>query len=149
MQAKVPKALEKMASTTKTLALKTEVVHGIVWKPMIDFLVLKDLKIPFISRITYNSSNKNLHILTMGSSLHNAHHEWIIRVLGDLVISGPLTVAENHALLVIRARYSICLRGFVKLADYSITPNFTLYASIVLECGWSESFPRLRKDKDI
>ena len=31
----------------------------------------------------------------------------------------------------------------------SITPNVVLYPSIVFECGWSESFPRLRKDKDL
>ena len=88
----------------------------------------------------------------MGSSLHNAHHAWIFRILGDLFISGQLTAVENHGLLVksgsIFDIFTEVYAGSVKLADYSITPNVTLYPSIVFECGWSESFPRL-KDKDL
>lgn len=39
--------------------------------------------------------------------------------------------------------------GSVKQPDFSITPDVTIYPSIVIECGWSESFPRLREDKDL
>ena len=39
--------------------------------------------------------------------------------------------------------------GSVKEAGLSITPNIAQYPSIVFECGWSESFPRLRSDKDL
>lgn len=36
-----------------------------------------------------------------------------------------------------------------KEPDFSITPNMALYPSIIFECGWSESFPCLRSDKDL
>ena len=39
--------------------------------------------------------------------------------------------------------------GSVKEPDFIITPNIAQRPSIVLECGWSESFPRLRRDKDL
>lgn len=39
--------------------------------------------------------------------------------------------------------------GSSKEADFSITPSVTQYPSIVVESGWSESFPRLRIDKDL
>ena len=39
--------------------------------------------------------------------------------------------------------------GSKKQADLTITPTVALYPSIAFECGWSESFPGLRKDKDL
>lgn len=38
--------------------------------------------------------------------------------------------------------------GSVKAPDYSLRPRFIKYPSIVLECGWSEFFPRLRIHKN-
>lgn len=39
--------------------------------------------------------------------------------------------------------------GISKEADFSITPSVTQYPSIAVESGWSESFPRLRINKDL
>ena len=38
--------------------------------------------------------------------------------------------------------------GSVKEPDFFITPDAALYPSIVVECGWSESFPRLGEDEN-
>lgn len=38
--------------------------------------------------------------------------------------------------------------GSKKQADLTITPTVALYPS-TFECGWSETFPGLRKDKDL
>lgn len=62
------------------------------------FLNITSTNTPFISHITYNSANKNLHILIMPSTLHNAHHAWIIRVLSNLLNSGHLTIVESDTL---------------------------------------------------
>lgn len=39
--------------------------------------------------------------------------------------------------------------GSSKEADLTIGPTVALYPSIVFESGWSESFPALRRDKDL
>ena len=39
--------------------------------------------------------------------------------------------------------------GSAKQPDFLIRPDLAPYPSILVECGWIESFPQLRKDKDL
>lgn len=103
----------------------------------------------------------------MPSRIHNAYHAWISHVLGYLVHLGHINPEKHFALttegdanqyscvpfnlLVYTAQRMITSQEFnagsVKMPDYSLRPRFIKYPSIVLECGWSESFSRLRIDK--
>lgn len=105
----------------------------------------------------------------MASSLHNAHHAWISHVLADLLYTGHLTSIEHTELIAESAtseygcipvnfprlhnaafhNFTGIYAGSEKAADFTITPYIGRYPSIVFECGWSESFSRLRQDKDL
>lgn len=39
--------------------------------------------------------------------------------------------------------------GSSKEPDFSVTPKSATFPTLVVESGWSESFPRLRRDKDL
>lgn len=101
--------------------------------------------------------------------IHNAYHAWISHVLGYLVHLGDINPEEHFALTTegYASQYS-CVpfnllfyttqrmitsqelkAGSVKMPDYSLRPRFIKYPSIFLEFGWSESFPRLRIDRNL
>lgn len=104
-------------------------------------------------RANFNSLTKTLWIRVMPTELHDVHQRWFRFTSSDWRASGLLNRSEDKLLDIgVGTRFD----GFTgpytlssKEPDLFVRPDSNNFPLIVIESGWSESFPRLRSDKDL
>ncbi|KAM5445004.1 hypothetical protein MferCBS31731_000461 [Microsporum ferrugineum] len=106
-----------------------------------------------LPRISYNPLTQALTARVMPTVVHDCHQEWLSNELLDMVVVGFLTVAERKEL---NLRVGTTFKGFAtpytsatKEPDACILPDTLPLPTVVVETGWSESWPRLDADKDL
>ncbi|KAL1955223.1 hypothetical protein VTO42DRAFT_8882 [Malbranchea cinnamomea] len=89
----------------------------------------------------------------MPTAVHDCHQVWLSNELLDMVVAGFLTIAERKEL---NLRVGTTFTGFAtpyasatQEPDACILPDTLPIPTVVVETGWSESWPRLDADKDL
>ncbi|PWY67038.1 hypothetical protein BO83DRAFT_319384 [Aspergillus eucalypticola CBS 122712] len=105
------------------------------------------------SRVSYNSLEKTLWVRAMPTYLHDAHQQWVMSSMLDWAYDGLVKKGEH---LKIAFGVGTRFEGFIgaytsssKEPDLYLSARTDRMPSVVIESGWSESFPRLRIDKDL
>ncbi|EGC41924.1 conserved hypothetical protein [Histoplasma capsulatum var. duboisii H88] len=106
-----------------------------------------------LPRISYNSVTRVLTARIMPTRIHDCHHDWLVKELYHMGTEGFLTAAEIDELKI---QTGTTFRGFTapythssKEPDTYLLPDDKPLPTIVVETGWSESWPRLYADKDL
>ncbi|PGH35562.1 hypothetical protein GX50_01543 [[Emmonsia] crescens] len=106
-----------------------------------------------LPRISYNPLTQVLTARVMPTTIHDCHQEWLSNELLDMVVAGFLTIAERKEL---NLRVGTTFKGFAtpytsatKEPDACILPDTLSLPTVVVETGWSESWPRLDAEKDL
>ncbi|KAL5359507.1 hypothetical protein BJX96DRAFT_174410 [Aspergillus floccosus] len=104
-------------------------------------------------RINYNSHTHVLRIKIMLTELHDVHQRWVVNAIGRWALTGLTNLQENE---LIGFGVGTTFKGFTGLyqssekePDLFLRPDTTAFPTVVIESGWSESFPYLRRDKDL
>ncbi|OAX79102.1 hypothetical protein ACJ72_06584 [Emergomyces africanus] len=104
-------------------------------------------------RISYNSHTQTLTVRIMPTRIHDAHQPWLDDEMLNMVSSGFLSVPEKHFL---KRLVGTTFQGFVapygassKEPDTCILPDAQHLPTLIFETGWSKSWPRLDRDKDL
>ncbi|EEQ32213.1 hypothetical protein McanCB56680_006084 [Microsporum canis] len=104
-------------------------------------------------RINYNSLTQTIDIRIMPTFVHDAHQRWIVNEISRMVSSGFLTQAESDMVAFL---VSTTFKGFrapysssVKEPDTCLLPDNQPFPCIVIETGWSDSWAKLCRDKDL
>ncbi|PKX96377.1 uncharacterized protein P174DRAFT_438173 [Aspergillus novofumigatus IBT 16806] len=105
------------------------------------------------ARINFNSVAKTLWVRVMPTELHDVHQRWVRFHSSEWRASGLLSRPEDKLLNIgVGTRFD----GFTgqytlssKEPDLFLRPDSNDFPLIVMESGWSESWPRLRSDKDL
>ncbi|EFQ99778.1 hypothetical protein MGYG_02791 [Nannizzia gypsea CBS 118893] len=105
-------------------------------------------------RISYNSHTKTLDIRVMPTLTHDIHQPWIVMEMSRMVSTGFVTQQESDSVrfLVgtsILSRVSGPVCRFIERARYMHLSESQSLPSLVIETGWSESWPKLGRDKDL
>ncbi|KAA8650103.1 uncharacterized protein ATNIH1004_002784 [Aspergillus tanneri] len=105
------------------------------------------------SRLHYNSVTKILWVRLMPTEIHACHQLWLRNENFNWMASGQLTLEELKALRIL---VGITIRTFkppydksCKEPDLFIRPGEQRLPSVVVETGWSETYPRLQSDVDL
>ncbi|RHZ64875.1 hypothetical protein CDV55_105195 [Aspergillus turcosus] len=98
-------------------------------------------------RINYNSYTGVLRLKIMPISLHDVHQRWINCALVHWGINGIINSAEAD--LLWSGVGTSVHQGSVKQPDHFLRVDTDPDPRIVVESGWSESFPNLRSDKNL
>ncbi|KAL2863982.1 major facilitator superfamily domain-containing protein [Aspergillus lucknowensis] len=105
------------------------------------------------ARISYNSVTRVLCLRLMPTSLHDVHQRWINTSITGWVFDGLLSRPESELLWSgvgsTFNQFSGMYSGSSKEPDHYIRVDSNLSPRVVVESGWSESFPRLHQDKDL
>ncbi|EAW22564.1 uncharacterized protein NFIA_012530 [Aspergillus fischeri NRRL 181] len=121
-------------------------------------IVYKIPKIKEFTELIYediNSEDGSLlcQSLIMLTELHDVHQRWAISSIVPWYARGLINLQENELLgsgagttfTGFAGRY----QGSHKEPDFFFRADSLPFPSIVIEAGWSESFPHLRNDKDL
>ncbi|KKZ68031.1 hypothetical protein EMCG_06241 [[Emmonsia] crescens] len=84
-----------------------------------------------LPRISYNPLTQVLTARVMPTTVHDCHQEWLSNELLDMVVARFLTIAERKEL------------------NLRVGTSTLSLPTVVVETGWSESWPRLDADKDL
>ncbi|GAA82748.1 hypothetical protein AKAW_00863 [Aspergillus luchuensis IFO 4308] len=105
------------------------------------------------SRVSYNSLEKTLWVRAMPTYLHDAHQQWVMSAMLDWAYNGSVKKGEHLRITFgVGTTFEIFIGAY---ASSSKEPDLYLSArpdripSVVIESGWTESFPCLRIDKDL
>ncbi|EGD99849.1 hypothetical protein TESG_07187 [Trichophyton tonsurans CBS 112818] len=98
-------------------------------------------------RISYNSYTQTLDIRVMPTFIHDVHQSWLVMEMPRMVLTGFVTQEEfdSVSFLVGTRRYA----NSVKEPDTCLLPSGQSFPGIVIETGWTESWPKLSRDKDL
>ncbi|EZF35207.1 hypothetical protein H101_01260 [Trichophyton interdigitale H6] len=104
-------------------------------------------------RINYNSYTQSLDIRVMLTCIHDAHQSWLVMEMSRMVLTGFVTQAEFDSVSFL---VGTTFRGFqgryansFKEPDTCLLPSGQSFPSIVIETGWTDSWPKLSRDKDL
>ncbi|EFR01840.1 hypothetical protein MGYG_04839 [Nannizzia gypsea CBS 118893] len=104
-------------------------------------------------RVGYNSLTRTIDITIMPTFVHDASHSWFTRELFSMYRSGFLTETEQDSISFFS---NPTFKGFQppyaasrKEPDHALLPDDQEFPSLVFESAWSESMPRLHRDKDL
>ncbi|OJD17346.1 hypothetical protein AJ78_02531 [Emergomyces pasteurianus Ep9510] len=104
-------------------------------------------------RVNFNAFTRTLRIRIMPTELHDAHQRWAFDAVVEWTLDGLVSREEQRTL---GAGVGTTFRGFVgvyqgskKEPDFFFRADTNAFPSIVIEAGWSESWPYLRADKDL
>ncbi|KAK6835887.1 hypothetical protein RU639_002079 [Aspergillus parasiticus] len=104
-------------------------------------------------RLNYNSHTNILRLKIMPIDLHDVHQRWINRAMMTWAVSGIINDAEADLLWsgvgTTFNNFSGIYQGSIKQPDHFLRVDTNTEPRIVVESGWSESFPHLRSDKDL
>ncbi|GIJ83734.1 hypothetical protein Asppvi_002564 [Aspergillus pseudoviridinutans] len=106
------------------------------------------------ARVHFNSFTKTLWVRIMPTELHDVHQRWCNYASRKWDSQGLLNPTESKLLDI---GTGTRFRGFIgqrylhssKEPDVFIRPDTTPMPRIVIESGWSESWPRLQADKNL
>jgi len=105
------------------------------------------------ARLGYNTVTKVLSATIIPTEVHDSHHEWIRRGISDWKDAGLLTPAENYNT---KLKVGTSIRDFTgpyqnsrKDPDLLLRPDNQKMPSVVIESGWSETYPRLLSDMQL
>ncbi|PKY04602.1 hypothetical protein P168DRAFT_296403 [Aspergillus campestris IBT 28561] len=105
------------------------------------------------ARINYNSVTRVLRLKFMPISLHDVHQRWINTSIVEWRYRDLLTEQESDLLWsgvgTTFDQFSGMYSGSSKQPDHYLRVDTDPSPQIVVESGWSESFPHLRNDKDL
>ncbi|KAK2747704.1 hypothetical protein FQN55_004874 [Onygenales sp. PD_40] len=106
-----------------------------------------------LPRISYNSLTQILTARVRPTNVHDCHQEWLDDEIYLMTRAGFLTHLEKRSL---RMRVGTSYQGFAppytsssKQPDTCIVPDDLRLPTVVIETGWTESWPRLNADKDL
>ncbi|KLJ09008.1 hypothetical protein EMPG_15570 [Blastomyces silverae] len=106
-----------------------------------------------LPRISYNSVTRVLTARVKPTRIHDCHHDWLVKELYHMGTEGFLTAAEIDELKI---QTGTTFRGFTALyTHFSKEPDMYFLSddkplpTVVIETGWSESWPRLNADRDL
>ncbi|KAE8139861.1 hypothetical protein BDV38DRAFT_241348 [Aspergillus pseudotamarii] len=105
------------------------------------------------ARANFNSFTGTLWIRVMPTELHGVHHRWFFHASSCWTRQGLTNEAEEY---LMDFGVGTTFDGFTgqylhssKEPDLFLRPATYSPPSIVIESGWSESWPRLHADKDL
>ncbi|KAE8162113.1 hypothetical protein BDV40DRAFT_265993 [Aspergillus tamarii] len=105
------------------------------------------------ARANFNSFTRTLCIRVMPTGIHDVHHNWFVYTRCLWAREGIMNKAEDR---LIDFGVGTTFNGFTgtythssKEPDLFLRPLTSRLPSIVVECGWSESWPRLHADKNL
>ncbi|XRM47493.1 hypothetical protein ABZX51_010464 [Aspergillus tubingensis] len=105
------------------------------------------------SRVSFNSVEKTLWIRVKPNFLHNAHQQWVMSAMLDWAYNGLVKKGERRKIAFgVGTRFEGFIGAYTsssKEPDLYLSARTDRVPSVVIESGWSESFPRLRIDKDL
>ncbi|KNG89743.1 hypothetical protein ANOM_001974 [Aspergillus nomiae NRRL 13137] len=105
------------------------------------------------ARVNYNSRTKTLWVRIMPTELHDVHQRWVRYTTSQWQATGILNAAEDRLLdMGVGTRFDTFTGPYVlssKEPDLFLRPDTSDLPLIVIESGWSESWPRLHCDKDL
>ncbi|KAE8372793.1 hypothetical protein BDV26DRAFT_273396 [Aspergillus bertholletiae] len=104
-------------------------------------------------RLNYNSYLGILRVKIMPINLHDVHQRWINFSIMEWRCNGIINRAEAKLLWsgvgTTFTNFSGVYQGSIKQPDHFLRVDTSPDPRIVVESGWSESFPHLRSDKDL
>ncbi|KAG2418182.1 hypothetical protein HFD88_001283 [Aspergillus terreus] len=104
-------------------------------------------------RVNYNAETRVLRIKIMPTELHDVHQRWVNNVICDWRAAGLITLQENRLICMgvgtTFKGFTGLYQGSEKEPDLFLRPDSSTFPTVVIESGWSESFPYLRSDKDL
>ncbi|KAE8340327.1 hypothetical protein BDV24DRAFT_164535 [Aspergillus arachidicola] len=105
------------------------------------------------ARVNYNSVTWVLWVRIMPTEIHDLHQRWVGYSRSEWRAAGLLSRAEDRLLDVgIGTRFDGFIGAYTsssKEPDLFIRPDTHNHPLIVIESGWSESWPRLHADKSL
>ncbi|KAB8267634.1 hypothetical protein BDV30DRAFT_34363 [Aspergillus minisclerotigenes] len=105
------------------------------------------------ARVNFNSATGVLWVRIMPTEIHDVHQRWIGYSRSEWRFAGLLNQAEDKLLDVgVGTRFNGFTGAYTlssKEPDLFIRPDTYVKPLIVIESGWSESWPRLHNDKDL
>ncbi|KAF8433985.1 hypothetical protein BGX38DRAFT_1101596 [Terfezia claveryi] len=101
-----------------------------------------------IYRASYNAVTHSLLIGPMPCQLYNSCQPWLMHEITEMTRTGWLTPQEV-SILDFQVGTKADLSSKQLMADALLQVDTDLIPSLVVEAGWSESFPKLRSDVNI
>ncbi|KAF9888179.1 hypothetical protein FE257_009174 [Aspergillus nanangensis] len=105
------------------------------------------------ARVNYNSVTRILRLKLMPTALHDVHQQWINKCLVEWRFNGLITQQESKLLWggvgTTFDQFSGIYSDSSKQPDYYIRVTSISSPRIIIETGWTESWPRLRQDKNL
>ncbi|EGC41826.1 conserved hypothetical protein [Histoplasma capsulatum var. duboisii H88] len=106
-----------------------------------------------LPKLSYNSLTRKLNVYIMPTRTHDSHQTWIIKEVVNMLNTNYITLAEFNELHFMTGT---TIRGFqgpwagsIKQPDMGIGPEGENFPTVVIESGWSESFPGLHRDMQL
>ncbi|GKZ65866.1 hypothetical protein AnigIFM60653_011483 [Aspergillus niger] len=105
------------------------------------------------ARVNFNSRTGTLWVRVMPTELHDVHHRWVFNAAQNWTRGSLMTPDEMDLLdFGVGTRFSSFTGTYLhsqKEPDLFLRPDSDRCPSVVIESGWSESWPRLYADRDL